>query len=162
TFAGDTLDVVPLTTLQQVQKSARIVLARSKQIEVREGTGGNIFTYTTFQVVETLKGPAAGHEITLRLLGGRIGNVEVSSPVNLTFTVGDRFVLFLGRDNADGYPTIMPQAIYAVRTFNGAAVIEPRPAGLPLFHAQGGSAYSPAATHVALDDFLFSLKKAAR
>lgn len=159
TFMSDTLEVLPLTTLEAGNLSQRIVLLKSKSSEVRKGIGGNIFTYTTFEVLQAIKGQPTGTELTLRMFGGRIGDVEVHSPITISFTLGDKFVLFLGKDNSEGYPTIIPQAIFAVRNSGGIEVVEPTPNRLPLFHAQGGQAYSGVPGNVPLDDFLFSLEK---
>ena len=157
-FVSDSLEIPPLTTREAAARADRIVLLKSKKVEVRQDVRGNIFTYTTFELLDTIKGTQNGNGVTLRLLGGRIGDVEVSSPLTRTFTPGDKFVLFLGKDNRDGYPTIIPQAIFAVRTTRGVDVNEPAPTGLPLFHAKGNRPYGPRAGTIPLEDLLFSLR----
>ncbi len=159
-YVGDSLDVVPLTTLQAWQAANRVVYVQSKGSEVKPGPGGNLFTYTTFRVLDALKG-AAESDLQMRIFGGRLGDVSVSSLVDIDFTAGDKFILFLGENNRDGYPTIIPQALFAVKVLDGVEVVEPSPTGLQLYHARGGRAYSEAgARHVSGADFLFSLRRA--
>jgi hypothetical protein len=158
-FVGDTLEVVPLTTVQAMERADRVVYVQSTGSEVKRGIGGNIFTYTSFRVMRSIKGKA-GTEIKLRLLGGRIDNEIIIGPLNLDFTPGDRFVLFLGKENAEGYPTVIPQAIYAVKMQDGVQVVAPTPTGLQFYHARSGTAYSGRPTHAPLEDFIFSLEHA--
>jgi len=156
-FVGDTLDVVPLTTLQAMERAERVLYVQSTGSKVKRGVGGNIFTYTTFRVIRAAKGTARA-EIELRLLGGRIDNEVIVSPLNLDFRSGDRFVLFLGKDNAEGYPTLIPQAIYTVKMQDGVEVVDPTPTGLQFYHAKGGKAYTTSPSIVPLEDFIFSLE----
>jgi len=156
---GDTLDVVSLTTLQAMERADRVLYVRSTGSEVKRRIGGNIFTYTTFRVLRAIKGKA-GAEIKLRLLGGRIDNEVIVAPLNLDFTPGDRFVLFFGKDNAEGYPTPIPQAVYTVKTQDGVEVVDPSPAGLQFYHARDGKPYSGSPANAPLEDFIFSLEHA--
>lgn len=160
-FGSDALEVLPLTTPQAAKLNTRIVLAKSISEDVKRGAGGNIFTFTTFEIVHVVKGQFLKKEFQLRLLGGRIGNEEVTGPLDLQFTPGEKFVLFLGADNADGYPTITPQALFLVRKsgVNGREVVQPTPTGLPLFHGTDGSRYTEIPEQLPLEDFLFSLEK---
>ena len=48
----------------------------------------------------------------LQVIGGRIGDVVVDSPVR-AFAGPHRYILFLGPDGPVG-PTIFPQAVFAV------------------------------------------------
>jgi hypothetical protein len=157
-FVGDTLEVVRLTTLQAAQRANRVLYVQSTANEVKRGVGGNIFTYTTFKVIKPIKGQA-GSQIQLRLLGGRIDNEVVPGPLELDFTPGDRFVLFFGKDNAEGYPTLIPQAVYAVKTQDGVDVVDPSPTGLQFFHARDARPYSGSPAVAPLEDFMFSLER---
>jgi hypothetical protein len=56
--------------------------------------GGEIWTFTTFEVVETLKGSAAG-QITVRLIGGRVGHLLSKVEAVPRFQPGEETILFL-------------------------------------------------------------------
>lgn len=71
-------------------------------MDVREVAGGNIFTFSEFEVLENVKGNSDKNSFTLRLLGGRVGNVQITSPIDMNFNPGEKYVLFLGVENADG------------------------------------------------------------
>ncbi len=158
-FVGDAIEVVPMNTLQAMEHADRILYVQSTGSETKRGIGGNIFTYTTFQVIQAIKGKA-GAEIILRLLGGRIDNQISVGPLNLDFTPGDRFVVFFGKDNDDGYPTLIPQAVYAVKMQDGVKVVDPTPTGLQFYHAKGGKAYRGQPAIAPLEDFIFSMERA--
>ena len=157
-FVADTLEVVRLTTLQAMQRADRVLYVQSTGSNVARGVGGNIFTYTTFQVIRAIKGQA-GAQIKVRLLGGRIDNEVIPGLLTLDFTPGDRFVLFFGKDNAEGYPTLIPQAVYAVKTQDGVDVVDPSPTGLQFFHARDARPYSGSPAAAPLEDFMFSLER---
>jgi hypothetical protein len=159
--AGGALELVPITTAQALARAERVVYVQAIKNEVKRGRGGNIFTFTTFNTLQVLKGKA-GAEVTVRLLGGRIDNEVIVGPLNLDFQAGDRYVLFFGKDNAESYPTLIPQALYQVKTQDGVEMVTPNPAGLPMFHAKDGRPYRGAAVNVPLNDFLYSLTQAAR
>jgi hypothetical protein len=127
--------------------------------QVRRGIGGNIITDTSFLVIRAIKG-TAGAEVILRMLGGQIGNEGIVGSLNLDFTSGDRFVLFFGKDSPDGYPTLFPQAIYAVKMQDGVEVVAPSPTGLQFYHAKDGKPYSGSPANPPVEDFIFSLKHA--
>jgi hypothetical protein len=153
-------DVQPLTTQQVFKLSARIVFAKCRNVTVRKEAGGNIFTFSEFDVISVIKGPN-DTEFSLRLLGGRIGDTEISSSNIPSFKVGEEVVLFLGRDNKDGYPTVFPQGVFRVRTnpASNQRVVLPRPNGLQLFNSQDDKPYSTPPDPLPLQDFLVSLRK---
>lgn len=150
-----------LTTLDEAKLSTRIVLSKCTAVEVRELAGGNIFTFSEFETLRMVKGNLPSTHFTLRLLGGRIGDVEIDAPFTPKFTPGEEVVLFLGPDNVDGYPTISFTGIFKVRTnpVNGKKVVVPTPTGLTLFHTSDNTAYSDSPKLLPLEDFLFSLEK---
>ena len=153
-------DVRPLTTLQVFNLSTRVVLAKCRSIEVRQVTGGNIFTFLEFEIIDVIKGPS-DKVLTLRLLGGRVGDTEISSSNIPSFKTGEEVVLFLGRENTDGYPTVFPQGVFRVRTnsTSNTKIVVPRPTGLRLFNAQDDKPYSTPPAPLPLQDFLLSLRK---
>jgi hypothetical protein len=152
-------DVRPLTTKQVFDLSTRVVFAKCRNVTTRRENGGNIFTFSEFEIINFIKGPA-GEALTLRLLGGRIGNDQISGASIPTFKVEEEVVLFLGRENKDGYPTVFPQGVFRVRTdpVTKTKAIVPRPSGIQLFDSQG-KPYSSAPESLPLEDFLRSLRK---
>jgi hypothetical protein len=157
-FGGSALEVVPHTTPELVHLAHRIALAEVKQSHVGEALG-NIFTFTDFKVVRMLKGAIADGDFTLRLHGGRMGDREIEGVLKIDFHPGERFILFLGKDNASGYPTILPSALFRVRKSAGTDVVEPSPAGLTLYRAKDHTQYQGHPELVPLDDFLYSLER---
>ena len=66
---------------------------------------GEIWTFTSFQTVEVWKGAAAAH-ITVRLLGGRAGNLASSVPGVPRFQPGEEVVLFLQATGRGDYSIV--------------------------------------------------------
>jgi len=159
--AGAAADEKRLTTLEVAKSSQRIVLARCRAVEVREVAGGNIFTFYEFDVLQELKGRAGETSLTLRLLGGRVGNAEITRVLDFDFVPDKKYVLLLGRENKEGYPTIAAQSIFQVLTspLDKTEVISPPPTGMRLYKAAGGRRYSSTPELLPLEDFLLSLKK---
>ena len=63
---------------------------------------GTIWTVTTLEVVEAMKGDLPG-EITVRLPGGRVGHLIASVEGTPKFIPGDEAVVFLERSPAGGF-----------------------------------------------------------
>jgi len=66
---------------------------------------GEIWTFTSFQTLEVWKGAAAGH-ITVRLLGGRAGNLTSSVTGVPHFQPGEEVVLFLQASGRGDYSIV--------------------------------------------------------
>jgi hypothetical protein len=106
--AQRTQDLVPLTRAQAARMADRIALVVARGSKVVEGAPGTPFTRTTFAVQHVLKGRLP-RTFVLQVIGGRLGNRIVTSPVQ-AFAPSHRYVLFLGPDGPVG-PTIYPQAV---------------------------------------------------
>jgi hypothetical protein len=63
---------------------------------------GEIWTVTSFDVLEAMKGPLPAR-ITVRLPGGRVGHLIATVDGTPKFTRGDEAVVFLERSRAGGY-----------------------------------------------------------
>ena len=151
-------DARPMSTSELARISAAIALVRCRSVTVGE-EDGNIFTFITFDVEQQVKGPASP-EITLRLIGGRVGNVIVPGLADIGFRAGRQYVLFMGKPNAAGYPTTSAQGVFGVRTGgDGGLFVDPAPDGLPIWSAASGQPFANAPARVRLDDFLLSLKQ---
>jgi hypothetical protein len=127
--AERTQDLVPLTTAQAARKADRIALVVSHGSRVIEGAPGTPFTRTTFAVEDVLKGELP-RKIVVQVIGGRLGDTAVASPVQ-AFTRSSRYILFLGADGRAG-PTIFPQSVLEVKRAGGTDVVEPVPGGIRL------------------------------
>jgi hypothetical protein len=114
-----TTDLVPLTTAQAAKMADRIALVVAGRSRVVEGAPGTPFTRTRFAVDQVVKG-ALPREFVVQVIGGRIGDSVVESPVP-PFRPAHRYVLFLGPDGPAG-PTIFPQSVIEVRG-GGSAVV---------------------------------------
>jgi len=157
------MDTVPLTTKGYLDGANAVVLVKCVENRVAFGPGGNIFTYYAFETAATIKG-SSKPRFEIRLLGGTIGDVTISLAVEPDLAVGVEYVLMLGKENADGYPTLNPGAIFTIRTVpeTGRKVVVPCGNGLPLYEKATGRQMQPAIDWCFLDDFIFSLKKAAQ
>lgn len=80
--------------LDELTRAARVV-ARGKCVasEARLD-GGYIWTFTTFEVTETLKG-SAPRQISVRLLGGKVGHMKATVDGVPQFRTGEDVFLFL-------------------------------------------------------------------
>jgi hypothetical protein len=63
---------------------------------------GAIWTVTTFDVVETMKGDLPT-QVTVRLPGGRVGHLTAAVDGTPRFNAGDEAVVFLERSRAGGF-----------------------------------------------------------
>jgi hypothetical protein len=148
-----------LNTPAAINLSRWIVLVRSTSTEVRETPEGNIFTFSEFEVLESVKGKYADKNLTLRVLGGKLGDIEVSKPFELDFVVGRKYVLFLGDKNSLGYPTISPPYIFTVATESDSEFVIPVPNDLPQYEAKKQVPYQNKSQRLPLNDFLYSIRK---
>ena len=145
---------VQMTTADAASKARAIVVAQVLSVQVREE--GNIYTFIDFQSLDVVKGQVPAR-FTYRILGGRIGNTEVSGGVELPrFTVGETVVLFLGPEvSADGYPTVFLQHIYRVSVPRGGVrTVSPTPTALTV------SGVPTSSGALRLEDFLSALRRA--
>ena len=157
--AERTQDLVPLTTAQAARQAQRIALVTSRGSRVIEGAPGTPFTRTTFAVEDVLKGRLP-REIVLQVIGGRLGDRVVTSPLQ-AFAKSRRYVLFLGPDGPVG-PTIFPQSVLDVTRAGATDVVAPAPRGIPLLGAGSGRRARALDAGPRLDDVLFSIRRYLR
>ena len=154
------VDMVRLTTKGYFDRAQTVVYCKSTGKKTDYGPGGNIFTFYSFQTLETIKG---GQRSTfqIRLLGGTIGDTSIGMALDKEFETGSEYVLMLGRENKDGFPTVNPGAVYVVRTEpqSGRKVVVPGVDGIKLYEKATGRVMRSAPDWAFLDDFVFSLKK---
>jgi hypothetical protein len=86
---------------QLVAGSDAVARVRYARAESR-WESGSIWTVTTVEVVETIKGNLPG-EIALRLPGGRVGHLTAAVEGAPKFNPGDEAIVFLERSRAGGF-----------------------------------------------------------
>lgn len=157
-------DENPLTLPEVAKRSSRIVLVECTSIDVRKSGGGNIFTFIDLKVLQNIKGNNAEPSVTLRILGGRLGNQQVDIPSELKIAKGDKVVVFLGPTDPGGYPIFYSEAVFKVakNPLDNSEVVVPVPKGVTLFHANDNLRYAETPDVLPLQDFLFSLSKLAK
>jgi hypothetical protein len=89
-------------TLDQLTAAAdAVVRVRCVDVQSRWENGG-IWTVTSFDVIETMKGPLPTR-ITVRLPGGRVGHLTATVDGTPRFNTGDEAVVFLEGSHAGGF-----------------------------------------------------------
>jgi hypothetical protein len=91
-----TATTVPYKSFDDLVKEAdAVVSGRVAQVESKYSPEKEIFTFVTLDQLDTVAGSYTGSTLTLRFLGGQIGN-DISHVVGSpTFNVDDRVVLFV-------------------------------------------------------------------
>lgn len=179
-FAGIALLGVHLagaTTVQKftvsdlAKKSESIVLARVEDETARMEPGSKeIYTYVTLRVLEGVKGskksdnakkPNAEELVTIRQLGGSVGNLISIVPGMPTFRKGEEVVVFLSAKDRDGYPWVMglQQGKYTVTTDEqGFKQVRNELDGLTTMNQDGTKVEAHSVTKQPLASFLDGIK----
>ncbi len=110
--------VTKMSLRDLAKKSDAIVLARVEDETARYDSNKEIYTYITLKVLEPVKGPKADAVITIRQLGGIVGDIASVVPGTPKFTRGEEVVVFLTKNDAAGYPWVMglQQGKYTVKS----------------------------------------------
>jgi hypothetical protein len=87
--------VIPLTDDNLIAGADVIVLGLVTRITSHADTSGEISTYITLSLDEVLKGALSGPEITIREIGGVVGDRQTWTSANPEFVVGERALLFM-------------------------------------------------------------------
>lgn len=112
--------VVPLDDVSLVESATGIVLGRVEQIEgVLDPSRGRLFTRIRISVEEALKGEFPDGEITVRQIGGVVGELRQWVYGSPEFTLGERVLVFLRQDR-DGH-------LRTAHLFQGKYGISPDP-----------------------------------
>jgi hypothetical protein len=101
----------PLSNAEASKRAQRIAVVVSRGSRVVDGGKGTPFTRTRFEVQRVVKG-SLPHVFVVQVIGGRLGNRTVTSPV-AAFQRAHRYMLFLGPDGPAG-PTIFPDNVIEV------------------------------------------------
>ena len=151
-----------ISTPDLSRSSADIVVAKCVSSEARlDDKTGFIFTYTTFEIDESLKGKY-GDKLVLKFVGGTVGDQTVSSPFLPKFTPNEEVVLLLGPENSAGYPVLQSinKGVYRVQTTeSGERIISTPVSGLELINSATNQRIQGNNT-LSLDDFIYSINEA--
>ena len=169
-FAALALVVTSLasaTTVKQMslrdlaKKSDAIVLAHVEDASARYESNKEIYTYITLRVLEPVKGPKADAIITIRQLGGVVGDIASIVPGTPTFKRGEEVVVFLTKNDASGHPWVMglQQGKYTVSADeNGRKSVRNEIDGLTLLRPDGKETGGEASKAQPLQAFLDGLR----
>lgn len=150
------------STGQVVETSVRAVHATCVDVDIQEVAqyGGNLFTFSTFQVQEKIYGDI-DDQFTLRIFGGEQAGMTIEFPMRPTFKPKEEVILLLGPDNKDGYPVVSIHGVYRIirHPRTGANVVETSITGMTVYRAATGSAYSSTPRLVPVEDFIYSLRR---
>lgn len=125
---------------KQCSEAKVIVVARAvKQISAWDETRSRIYTDTDFSVEEAVKGGISG-SLTVRYLGGTVGELAQSVAGSPSFTVGSKYVLFLEPGSGGRYRVVgFSQGCYQVLSESGGkATVKPQLASAEGVRILGG------------------------
>jgi hypothetical protein len=153
------------TTLDIAKRSENIVVAKCISSESKWNEQGSlIYTYITFQVEDNVEGEST-ENLTLRFLGGRVGDTVQTVPDMPQFSENEEVLLFLGPENKSGYHTLssIENGVLRIRTDSGTGdkiIITPT-TGLQIYKTNTDKPIpSPHSNGVLLEDFSYSLTRA--
>lgn len=115
--------VLKLSMKDLARKSDAVVVARVEDAVARYDTDKEIYTYITLKVLDPVKGSRKDDLITIRQLGGTVGQIASIVPGMPTFAKGEEVVVFLSQKDRAGYPWVMglQQGKYTVRVDENGA-----------------------------------------
>lgn len=87
--------IVPMADDDLIVGADVIVLGRVSRIESHRDVTGDITTYVTVAIDEVLKGALPGREVTIRELGGQVGDRTAWMFASPHYEVGERALLFM-------------------------------------------------------------------
>ena len=119
--------VLPVSLQRMAQTAEMIFHGTAIGNEVRlDQASGRVATYTSFKVIEVIKGnPGATH--TIKQIGGQLPGSNVRLVIHGVprFAVGEEYVIFLPKASSLGFasPIGLSQGKFDIRKLNGQAVV---------------------------------------
>jgi hypothetical protein len=119
--------VLPVSLQRMAQTAEMIFHGTAIGNEVRlDQASGRVATYTSFKVIEVIKGnPGATH--TIKQIGGQLPGSNVRLVIHGVprFDVGEEYVIFLPKTSSLGFasPIGLSQGKFDIRKLNGQAVV---------------------------------------
>lgn len=160
-FNSYSLNEIKQSTFLMAKNATEIVVAKciSSEAKLDEKTGF-VFTYTTFEVDQTVKSTIDSENILLRTIGGQVGNIRTDVQGMPRFNLQEEMVLFLGKKNDLGYYTLSSvlNGMYKVEIdeVSGEKMIKNAPTDMGLDNAN--SKQESFGNSTLLEDFISNLK----
>jgi len=119
------------TTQGMVREAAAVVRGKVvAQHSLYNADKSRIYTESTLRVTETITGKVTTKDITVRQMGGTVGQVTMFVSGVAQLPVGQEVLLFLRTDGARYYLVGMAQGKYRVAVIKGREVVTRRLEGL--------------------------------
>jgi hypothetical protein len=154
--------VLKMSLKDLARKSDAVVMALVEDQVARYDADKEIYTYITLKVLDPVKGSRKDDLITIRQLGGIVGNIASVVPGMPTFRKGDEVVVFLTQRDAAGYPGIMglQQGKYTIsQDQNGSKHVRSELDGTVLMDLSGRTSEAPKASpDMPLQSFLDGIR----
>ena len=162
--------VLKMSLRDLAKNSDSIVLARVEDESARYDANKEIYTYITLRVLDPVKGgmkaehgkkATAQETITIRQIGGVVGNIASIVPGMPKFTKGEEVVVFLSKKDAGGYPWVMglQQGKYSVSTDdNGIKHVRNELEDLGLMNSDGSLSSGKPGAPMPLQAFLDGIR----
>lgn len=105
--------LVDYTLDEQIATAAAVVTATVRDVEAIDGTDGQVWTYVTFTVTRTFKGPiSTARPLRIKQLGGQTERAHTEIHGAAHFAPGDSVLLFLGADPRPPYESFFVLAMH--------------------------------------------------
>lgn len=92
-----------------------------------------IYTDVIIEIEEYLKNPLDQREVTIQLLGGKVGNVNMEAMDEATLNLGEKVLLFLKKNKEGNFVVLgAMQGKYTIDEATGMAVNEDTARNLPI------------------------------
>jgi len=154
--------VQKLSLQELTKKSDSIVMARvDDAVSSWDAAHKEIYTFYTLSVLQSVKGNKGTTTITLRQLGGTVGNIASIVPGMPSFKKGEEVIVFLTQKDAAGYPWVMglEQGKYTVSTGkDGVKMVRNDLAGTELMTKGGKHEEGTTSAELPLSAFIDGLK----
>jgi hypothetical protein len=143
--------VLPVS-LQRMATAAELIFhgrAISNEVMLDEASG-RVATFTTFEIIELVKGEA-GPTHTIKQIGGQLPGSNIRQVIHGVprFTVGEEYVVFLPKASSLGFssPVGLAQGKFSILKLNGESVVSSRHAVAATLNTpdQSGLVNTPAA-----------------
>jgi hypothetical protein len=149
-------------TLQELtMKASSIVIGKVEGATSSwDAANKEIYTFYTITVSQPVKGAKGGETITIRQLGGTVGNIASIVPGMPSFKKGEEVVLFLTQKDAAGYPWVLglQQGKYSVVEQAGVKMVRNDLAGTEFLTPNGAHVQPTVAPDQQLGAFIDGIK----
>ena len=157
---------LPASTLDIANRAQYVVVGRIISSESKwDDQKAFIFTYTTFSTDQYIKGDGLGDEVTLRIVGGQVGDQILQVPDRPEFNEGQEVVLFLNAKNKYGFYNLssLMNGVLRIQTdeITGKKILITPTTGIEIFKKNTTKSISQLTRDgILLEDFIHSLKQA--